>query len=179
MFDDLKGLKKQFKMNRRIERQRLFSYMDSHGYTRLRSIKKRVPYLLEAEEVLDIPSEFLTRYDLVRGMVEGYSLIYAEEYTNWVEDDVIVILGKELADGTGICDIIKIECKPNVRSSTLSIDTDGSVWFTSSQSNVRNISLNCNSLDIFEIDSSYRSTTFNMEFGQIWRTTNDYISCDD
>lgn len=168
MFDDLRGLKKQFKINRGIERQKLFSYMDSHGYTRLRSIKKRVPYLIQMEEELDMPSEFLTQYGLVRGMVEGYSLVYAEVYTNWVEDDVIVILGKEFADGTGIWNIIKIECKPSLRNSTLSIDTDGSVLFTSSQLNVQSINTYSNALSSFEIDSLYRSTPFNMEFNQTW-----------
>lgn len=177
MFDDLKGLKKQFKMCREIDRGRLFSYMDSHGYIRLRSIKKRVPYLIQTEEELGVPSEFLTRYGLVRGMVEAYALVYAEEYTNWVED-VIVILGKELADGTGICNIIKIECKPNVRSSTLSIDTDGSVWLTSTPTNTTNLFQECRSLDMSReglsglVSSMRTSMAFDMEYGQVWTTLN-------
>lgn len=171
MFDDLKGLKKQFKTNRGIERQKLFSYMDSHGYTRLRSIKKRVPYLLETEEVLDIPNEFLTRYGLDRGIIESYEWIYAEEYTNWTEYDVIVILGKPLTDGSGVCNIIKIECKPSLRSSSLSIDREGSIWFTSTPPNLRNIGAECNALGGVEVDELLRSTAFNIDFNQLWTST--------
>ena len=129
MFDDLKGLKKQFKMNRGIERQKLLSYMYSHGYTRFKNTKKRVSYLLESEEFLGVPDEFLTRYGLVRGMVESYEWIYVERYTDWANDNVIIVLGKPVADGSGICNIIKIKCEPYTRTSVSSVvEREGSVW---------------------------------------------------
>ena len=49
MFDDLKGLKKRFKLKMTVTRENLFDYMYRHGYDRISTVKKRVWYLLDME----------------------------------------------------------------------------------------------------------------------------------
>jgi hypothetical protein len=157
MFDDLRGLKKRFKLNMTVTRENLFEYMWEHGYGRISTVRERVSYLLSTEETLDRRPYFMEKNDLTKGTIEQYEVIYREVYYNG-EEHIIVLLGKPLHDESGDCDIIKLKCEPRASRVISSHDLDGSIWITSRETDMNNMFLNC-SVPTFENNVRLWSST--------------------